>query len=758
MIVKYFFMMLLIATSVNVFGQTKGKVINEKNGEPIVGATVKGIETVTTDVYGNFVVNAETVVTISHVGYETKTVKADKSYFTVALTPSTSQLAEVVVSAFNSNRKLLDVAAPITVLSQRDFNRGDNFSIVPILNSVPGVRLDYYTLNDYRINIRGSVLGTYSVHGDGYKTYWNDIPFTPGSGGGVLGAIDVNALDNVEVIRGPGSSLYGAGIGGVLLLTTKKPNHNENSVSFDGSIGSYGTRRFTTSVKTATDKANVFAQFTDLEYDGYRTGGFSNSKYVTLGAQFYHSEKSTSTLLASYQIRRGGISGNLDSAAADKDPRQASTLSPTEYGPQQYSIGYANKYRFNTKWSNTFSANLTDNFGAKFVLVYPYFSIWEKYPSKNLLFRNTTTYNSMWGNTGAKITFGAEYTNTRDETKYFNGSYDSTLTEDRIDVTNAFVGFAQAELSFPHDWILTAGLSYNNYFYRLQSFINPSDLERHADNVSPRIGLLKKINDNFSIYGSYSHGFTAPQGGPLGDFFNADGTVNDNLKATLGNNYEVGLKATSINRKLFAEVNVYQFNLTNAIVPVLIPVSGVSIAKNSNAGKIDEFGIESSAGYNFVAEGKGFIKNAGIKVSYTYNNYVYKDYKTYVQVGYPPTNVDVDYKDNKVPGAVPHTVTASADIYTAPGFYANASFYNYSKQPLNNANDSYYKAYSLINVKAGFRRRLGNHIELNIYGGINNAGNTYYSGLIEYNNAYRQYFNPAANINYYGGFGAKLIL
>ncbi|HVU94704.1 MAG TPA: TonB-dependent receptor [Puia sp.] len=750
--------MLLTVASVSVFGQTKGKVIDSKTGEPIAGATVKGIETVTTDTYGNFVVKAETEITVTHIGYETKTVQAGKSPLTVALFPSTAQLAEIRVSAFNSNRKLLDVAAPVTVLGERDLDKGDNFSIVPVLNSVPGVRLDYYTLNDYRINIRGSILGTYSVHGDGYKTYWNDIPFTPGSGGGVLGSIDVNALDNIEVIRGPGSSLYGAGIGGVLLLTTKKADHNENSVSFDGSIGSYGARRFTTSIKNATDKTNVFAQFTDIEYDGYRTGGFSNSKYVTLGAQFYHSEKSTSTLLAGYQIRRGGISGNLDSAAAAKNPRQASTLPPTGYGPQQYSIGYANKYRFDSKWSNTFSANLTDDFGATFVLVYPYFSIWEKYPSKDLFFRNTTTYNSMWGKTGVKITFGAEYTNTLDETKYFKGSFDSTITEDRRDITSAFIGFAQAELSFPHDWILTAGLSYNNYFYRLQSFIHPSDLERHADNVSPRISLLKKINDDVSVYGSYSRGFTAPQGGPLGDFFNADGTVNANLKATLGSNYEAGIKAASRNRKLYAEANVYQFNLTNAIVPVLVPVSGVSIAKNTNAGKIDEFGIESSAGYNFVMDGTGFIKMAGIKASYTYNHYIYKDYKTYVQVGYPPVNVDADYRNNEVPGAIPHTVTASADINTAPGFYASASYYSYSKQPLNNANDSYYKAFSLLNIKAGFRRRLGNRFEGNIYGGINNVGNTHYSGLIEYNEANRQYFNPAANVNYYGGISARLIL
>ena len=146
---------------------------------------------------------------MSFVGYEGISLEVTAKYMHIQLSSISTQLGEVSVMAYSSKRKLLDVAAPIAVLEKKDLVRFDNSTIIPVLNTVTGVKLDYYTFGDYRLNIRGGALAQPSVHSSGYRMYWNEIPITSASGGNPLGGLDVNAIQNVEIIKGPGSSMYG---------------------------------------------------------------------------------------------------------------------------------------------------------------------------------------------------------------------------------------------------------------------------------------------------------------------------------------------------------------------------------------------------------------------------------------------------------------------------------------------------------------------------------------------------------------------
>jgi len=53
----------------------------------------------------------------------------------ISNTPDSSQLLEnIIVKAYEQNRRLIDVAAPISLTGQAQLNRFSNMSILPALN------------------------------------------------------------------------------------------------------------------------------------------------------------------------------------------------------------------------------------------------------------------------------------------------------------------------------------------------------------------------------------------------------------------------------------------------------------------------------------------------------------------------------------------------------------------------------------------------------------------------------------------------
>ena len=90
-------------------------------------------------------------------------------------TDSIKSLSEVIVKAYEQNRRLIDVAAPVSVTRQAQLNRFSNMSILPALNITPGVSMEERSPGSYRLNIRGSSLRSPFGVRD-VKIYLNEIP------------------------------------------------------------------------------------------------------------------------------------------------------------------------------------------------------------------------------------------------------------------------------------------------------------------------------------------------------------------------------------------------------------------------------------------------------------------------------------------------------------------------------------------------------------------------------------------------------
>jgi iron complex outermembrane receptor protein len=128
---------------------------------------------------------------------------------------------ESVTSVSKKETKLSQSPAAISVITQEDIRRSGLTSIPELLRTVPGLSVARINGNQWAIGSRGfnsQYANKLLVLVDGRAVY------TPTFGGVFWNAQDVvlEDVDRIEVIRGPGATLWGANaVNGVINITTK---------------------------------------------------------------------------------------------------------------------------------------------------------------------------------------------------------------------------------------------------------------------------------------------------------------------------------------------------------------------------------------------------------------------------------------------------------------------------------------------------------------------------------------------------------
>jgi iron complex outermembrane receptor protein len=143
-----------------------------------------------------------------------------------------------VTSAGQKEQKLSDVAAAITVLNANDIHRSGATNIPDLLRYVPGVEVSQANNMDASVTIRGfgSIFSSkLLVLVDGRSIY---DPIFAGVDWGFQRMV-MDDIDRVEVIRGPGATIWGANaVNGVINIITKDAKNTQ-----DGFVsGLYGTQ------------------------------------------------------------------------------------------------------------------------------------------------------------------------------------------------------------------------------------------------------------------------------------------------------------------------------------------------------------------------------------------------------------------------------------------------------------------------------------------------------------------------------------
>ena len=464
---------------------THGSVYDLYTQTPVKGASLysNGKLLSSTDVSGRFTIDCSScTVTITAMGYESQTVavKNNSTPLMIGLTAASYNLNEVKVYAGkpgNNGQQPKSVA----VLTRQDLHRNDGLFLENSLNLVPGVHMEKRTMSGgQRITIRGYGNGT-NFNGTGYKAYLNGIPVTDAEGTTILDDIDFSILGKVEVIKGPASSLYGGGIGGVLKMYTLKPATYGTRISQEALAGSYGLFRTNTRVEYADEKSSIMLNYGHQNYDSYRIQSGSKKDFVSFIGDFHSHDKQTFSVYAAYNNSNDQLAGQLDSIqfAQRKDTGEIPYLKNKGYVAfESYRAGFSHHYQFSTHVNNLTSAwftgykqsqafavglssNLAQNIGARTAF--------------GLNFTGKTV--ALSGSIGAEL----QKTNSFKKSYGLSNNITGALTGDIELSAMQYNIFTQWELKLPQGFMVTAGVSNNYIEYGITDRLNHSANPPHND-------------------------------------------------------------------------------------------------------------------------------------------------------------------------------------------------------------------------------------------------------------------------------------
>ena len=680
-----------------------------------------------------------------------------------AQTPDTTRtvrLPEATVVGYGQNLPLRRTAAGVSVLDATVIDRFNQTSLTQAVNTLPGVRLEERATASYRLSVRGSTLRSpFGVRN--VKLYYNDIPFTEASGSSPLNLLDPATIGRIEVIKGPAGSVYGAGTGGAVLLSTRRPTAGEARAQMGFTAGSFGLRRYSVVAESGSAAASLRAQYTRQTLDGYRQNSALRRDVLTLDGEFAPSERRTVAVHALYTDLDYEIPGSLTRTQFELNPRQARPTTGTQLGTVEQRAGYASRsallgvthdFQFTSRWSNK-----TTVYASGTTIKTPFLVDLERNTSLGWGGRSVFAYRAALAGRILRLSAGGEFQSSFENARNYQnrrGTPGPLRYDDEITTSVGF-GFAQADWELPADFLLTAGASLNDLRYRIarvsDAAARPDSFEFRRNFrpvVSPRVALLKEIAPQVSVYASVSSGFSPPSEEEIRP---SDGSLNRDLEAERGTSYELGTRGTLFNNRLTFDVAAFDFRLRQTIV-TRTTEAGVNVFFNS--GSTRQRGVEAALSgwlWRPAPTAVGGISDAnqadklpiGLRAwaSYAYNHFRFRRY----QQG------DQDYSGNRLTGTAPHTLTAGLDFNQALGFYLQPTLSHQAEIPLNDANTVYAAGYWTFATRAGWRRVLGGKLEADIFAGIENATDRRYSLGNDLNAFGQRYFQPAPGRNWYGG-------
>lgn len=663
-------------------------------------------------------------------------------YALTAQTDSTQNLNEITVKAFSSNRNITEVAAPVHVIDQKEIERFDNEGFINIINQYPGIRMEERSPGSYRLSIRGSsVRSPFGVRN--VKVYWNNIPLTDADGITYFNQLDMNSFQGIEILRGPSASIYGAGIGGVILLDSKagqSVQNRGNSLKVNTLLGSFNTQNRSVTFTTATSKVNTLLNYSHAGTDGYRDHSQMRRDAFNFRSSFFLNDKHTIHLFSFYGDLNYQTPGGLTLEQKEENPRwarQATRFTPSSEEQKAaiyqklFAFGVSQDFKITSKLSSEISL-----FGTKADLKNPFITNFEIRDQRSIGIRN----NNVWQLSNAlKLVAGLEFQQTNSAYDVFdnNGGITGNLQFSEQITAKQSTYFTQLEASLPSDFFLTAGLSLNQQVYEYDRDGGLKVNQNSGIPWMPRVSVLKKLSQGVSAFASVSGGYSPPTAQELVANFELQNTDREPLEAESGTNYEIGLKGQTSN--LGYEVNGYVLKMNNAIVR---SVSSEGRDLFGNAGESLQKGLEIIGTFNWpLSDRLNLNGRAGLDL---------KDY-TYISFS-DRENV---FDGNLIPSVPKQTYMLSIDLNHKSGFYLNNNFTYLSEVPLDNANTVFAEAFALLNSRLGYKKEF-DRVSIELFTGGNNLLNTEYSLGNDINAFGNRFYNPSPTRNWNGGASLSL--
>ncbi len=652
-------------------------------------------------------------------------------------------LSEVRISALSFNDSLLNAPAAIGILSKADLQRNNLSDISTQLNTVPGVLMQSSNIATNRISIRG--IGARTPYGTNkIRAFYGNIPLTSGDSETTIEDIDIENIRQVEIIKGPLSTLYGAGLGGAIVLTPYSDNKLGSTARTSSVYGSFGLVKNSLNYNLETKSSSINIGYHNLQTDGWRDNSAYNREGVTLSGELFRKAKSKLAYFGNYTWLKAFIPSSVDQKTFDNNPKAAAKTWNDAKGYKQYESvlgGLAYDWMLTGKWANSTSifVNYRDNYEPR-----P-FDILGQY---TFAYGARTQFSGDFsiGKTSLKTHFGIEYF--RDEyagstaenlyqSSNGNGSREGNRLTAFGQQRGFYNAFAQLRWTLSKQWEFQTGISLNQTRFELENRWPETNTERYKyDPIwSPQASILYKPDRFKTVYFSVSRGFSLPA---IAETLTPAGTINTDIQPERGTNYELGAKCYFFDKTLHAEVALYRMNISDLLIAERI---GDDQYTGINAGKTRHQGVEILTQYIW-----------NISRNVTVAPYVSGNLGAYEFVDF--SYAGKDYSGNALTGVAAHQANAGFTFSTVLGWYLSGDFLFTDRIPLNDANSVYNAAYRIFNAKTGWRFEIFPKLNAHIAAGINNIFNAHYASLIlpnasGFGGTQPRFYYPGLPVNYY---------
>jgi len=438
------------------------------------------------------------------------TQASDPSQFTAASEESLLfQEIPLVVGASKYEQKVTQAPSSVSIVTSQDIKKNGYRTLADILRSASGFYVTYDRNYSY-VGVRGfGRPGDYNsrilLTIDGHRT--NDNIYDQAMVG-TESILDVDLIDRVEIIRGPGSSLYGSNaFFGVINIITKR-GRDLKGVEVSGEAGSFQTYkgrvsygdRYQGGAEAIVSATGYDTKGDSLYYKEFdpaysadprasNNGITDNTDYDRFQSLFSTVALGDFTLQGAYVSRTKGIpTGAFDTDFNDPQNRTVDTRS---YGDLKYEHSMGAR------------TDLTAR------LFYDYYQYYGHYPSYTLWSTQYReyAYGSWWGSElrlvsrfqdNQRLITGAEFQdNLRQDQRTATDPFDPTAEFSDSRRSRIWAVYLQDEITFTKALILNAGVRYDHY-------------STFGGTTNPRLALIMSPAEKSTIKLIYGTAFRAP--------------------------------------------------------------------------------------------------------------------------------------------------------------------------------------------------------------------------------------------------------
>jgi len=612
------------------------------------------------------------------------------------------ELDQITVTETKQKIHNLVVAGSISKKDKKEIDLDQSLTQKELLNSLSGVRIEQTSSgigHTTAIRMPNNTSGYYLFMQDGIAV--QSSGFFNHNG---LAYTSFENADDVEVLKGAGSALYGSdAVAATINVNSLEQPSKELEREITASIGSNGFYSLKGEVAdTINEKSSYRINTSYSSEDGYRDHTSYDRVEANIRYDYVYDDDNIVKTIFNFTKTEAEQADSFSNYSSISNGSKDASDKKSYYTALE-NTEILRKFdfaRLSLDWSNYSYDNLE-------IVLTPYIrynrnryvATWQKnLPSndsqiKTIGFLQRNTLDTSYG----ELIFGfdTEYTNSSLEyTQDFTAKiYGKNYTKGSIyDYDVKYVAVApyinnKWKMNDKLDLVIGARYDYNKFDYtnNLSTGTDSSGVYYRPDNrtdsfshFSPKASLTYKHNDSTTVYSRYSNGFVIPSASRL--YSMKSGYSEADLDPEISNTYEIGFKKLFKDKGYF-ETNIYYMDIQDTIARKK-DSNGDYYYENS--GKSEHKGIELTLFTNITSD-------LSSKVAYSYSKHNFIN--------------DVDYDDNEMAQAPNNT--GNFRVIYSPNYLKKLTVMGeleyVGSYYMDNDNEKKYSGYKTGNLKANYK-------------------------------------------------------